>query len=167
MSTLLKQNRRVEDITREIREHLYQITSHSTATNKHRLAAGQKLLALEMWVDDLKAYHKEHLSDLRSWTDCRKCMNLARSDNPDAALEAEREARRQHMANLRASRAHSGRSEEIQEVSDKVVNFPVSDTPNKRGPDAIVLEALAIVFERMTSQQRSVFHALYMRRIEK
>jgi hypothetical protein len=99
-----------------------EITACLTKSENYRITAGKKLLEAQDRVQrgeagsvTWTAWVKTNIR--RSMRDVQKCMALARSDNPQAALENERAARREGMA-----RSGELRSEQPVLADDELYN---------------------------------------------
>lgn len=87
----------IDALVKEIRTHLYDAKGAESKYQKHRLTAGQKLLELRARVeagevgDGVSWWEWFETADIgRGRRDAERLMKMARSDDPDAAHEAEK-----------------------------------------------------------------------------
>lgn len=102
----------IDILVKEIRTHLYDAKGAESKYQKHRLAAGQKLLELRARVEAGEAgegvswWEWFEAADIsRSRKDAEKLMRMARADDPDAAHEAEKSERRERHAQMERRRS--------------------------------------------------------------
>lgn len=118
----LKEANSIDKLVAEIRGHLYDAKGAETKFNKHRLAAGQKLLALRKRIEAGEAgevtwWEWFETADIgRSRRDAEKLMRMAGADDPDEAHETEKREARERMQNVRT--ANVRRMEEYDIVED-------------------------------------------------
>ncbi len=138
----------IESLVVKIREHLVDAQNAQSKFDKHRLVAGQKLLELRERIeagevgDGVNWWEWYATQFTRSRKDAEKLMRMARSDDPEAAYEAEQE--QQKVRNDRKPR-----------------NGAVTAPSNEDTDYDIVDHALRLV-ERMDPDQRERFDATYM-----
>lgn len=136
----------IDGLVIEIRGHLLDAQGAKTKFDKHRLAAGQKLVELRRRIEEGEAGEGVNWWEwyatqfTRSRGDAEKLMKMARSDDPDAAEE---QARAQNAENQRKHRAAyvSGKADEDDEYD-------------------VVAHALRLV-EKMDDEQLARFDATY------
>jgi hypothetical protein len=114
-------------------------------SDDYRITAGMKLLEVQQRVQageagviTWSAWIKANLN--RSTRDVQKCIALARSANPQAALERERQVRREGMARVRDA-AHVGRVQQIGTDKSPLAELRGSlEIPTRLPLDADVLD---------------------------
>ena len=87
----------IADVVRQIKTYLYYATTLEGRADKHRLQAGQLLLQLRQRIEsgeegndlDWWPWCEKHIE--RSRSDCKRLMEIAAADDPEQALEDERE----------------------------------------------------------------------------
>jgi hypothetical protein len=110
----------LDELAKNIRSCLNRAKTSETRANDLRITAAKMLLEARERIETAlvekpgrtaEGYrswkHYRSLNFSRSDRDIRKCLALAKSGDPEAALEAERAERRQSMARLR-TRSHMG-----------------------------------------------------------
>lgn len=140
----------IQKLITEIRGHLYDAKGAQAKFDKHRLAAGQKLLALRRRVEagevgeGVSWWAWFETADIgRSRKDAEKLMRMASSDDPEAAAIDERDRNRE------AKREHRERAAE---VSGRQESYEEYD---------IVGHAMNLV-AKMSEEQREQFDETYM-----
>jgi len=105
----LRQQQTLDEAVREIHRQFAEEQSSKKKAYRHRLRAGEMLLALRKRIEAGEAGVNMSWWDwyeskfVRSRRDAEKVMALAQADDPEAALENERAANRERMANKRAA----------------------------------------------------------------
>ena len=97
----------IADVVRQIKTHIYDATTLEGRADKHRLQAGHLLLQLRQRIEsgeegnDLAwwPWCEKHIE--RSRSDCKRLMEIAAADDPEQALEDERERVRKAVAKNR------------------------------------------------------------------
>ena len=98
----------IADVVRQIKTHIHDAATSQRRADKHRLQAGQLLLQLRQRIEsgeegngiDWWPWCEQHIE--RSRKDCEKLMRIASAEDPEQALEDERERVRLAVADHRA-----------------------------------------------------------------
>jgi hypothetical protein len=116
----------IADVVVQIRGHLYDALTLEGRANKHRVAAGQKLLSLRQRIEageegDVAWWDWFEKQDIgRSRKDCEKLMRIASADDPEAALEDERERVRLAVAKSREKKKQLPAYQEVWVDGDEI-----------------------------------------------
>lgn len=138
-----RQDQSLESLVTEIRGHMYDAQGAKTKFDKHRLAAGQKLLDLRRRVEAGEAgeginwWEWYGTQFTRSRKDAEKLIRMASADDPEEAFEEDRAKRRKSQIKTMERSAPSD--------------------------DDIVDRALNLI-EEMDAEQRERFDAAYRER---
>lgn len=149
-------NKPLEKLVLEIRGHAHDAGRAETTCAKHQLQAGLRLLEARGRIEageagevDWWAWYEENFKGyIKSRSYAEKLMRWAKSDDPEGAIEAEKERVRD------AVQAH-------REEASALRNADSSDQSNTD----IVEKALRIV-ARMTADEREQFHISYTERFQ-
>jgi hypothetical protein len=127
----------IDVLVKEIRTHLYDAKGAESKYQKHRLTAGQKLLELRARIeageagDGVSWWEWFASADIsRSRKDAEKLMRMARSDDPEAAHEAEKTETRERMKTSRG--AHVRSSEDEYDIVSHAMNLVAKMSEEER-----------------------------------
>lgn len=120
---VVKLNSPIENLVLEIRGHVHDAGRAESTCAKHQLRAGLLLIELRAQIErdggDWWAFFDEKFTGyIKTRKYAEKLMRWARSDDPEAALDAERERVRKAVRKSRSLRNDQNENEEHDIVAD-------------------------------------------------
>lgn len=156
MGQVIAINAPIEKLVVEIRAHVHDAGRAENTCAKHQLQAGLRLIELRAAVErdggDWWAFFDEKFTGyIKNRKYAEKLMRWARSDDPEGAINAERERVREAVQESRKRAAADDGS--------------LRNNPKDQSETDLVEKALRIV-ARMSTDEREDFHQRYMERFQ-